>query len=77
MPSLAPGLYELAITGSGQGSAGTAWLFVSTSAQYRDAIRTFSELRRVDAHAAADVREAGRALARGYMTILDDEAQPR
>ena len=77
LPALAPGLYQLSIIGAGPGSAGTAWLFVATPPRYAEATRTFDDLRHVDSDARADLREAARLLARGYMTVLDDETQPR
>lgn len=77
LSALPPGLYQLAITASAPGSAGAAWLFVAAPATYVEATRTFDDLRHVDADAGADLREAGRLLGRGYLTVLDDETATR
>ena len=74
---LKAGLYQLAITGTTAGSAGVAWVYVIDPDRYAAARKTFDELARVEPGADDETRSAARSLARGYLTLLNDEPTAR
>jgi hypothetical protein len=73
--ALAPGLYQVDISGGPAGAAGSAWIRVMPADRYGAAAREFAQLPSPGDAPGHDAQNAARGIARTYLIVLD-EAPP-
>jgi hypothetical protein len=72
IPALAPGLYQVDISGGPPGTAGSAWVRVVTPDRYGAATKEFAELPSANAVDGVEMQRAARAIKRTYLIVSDE-----